>query len=139
MTQTVLVHGKPHDVEVYQKSKTVWIAVGDCMGERLETKDSSSGAALKRWKEAAEYKGNGQPHDLAVSHARERGDQARKRMPHPTMVPASFVAGLAFTSTSKNAPFSSSTHHIMSNGSCVNYPAASLPFVNVTCLTCFKP
>src|SRR5258708_34220025 len=111
MTQPVLVHGKPHDVEVYQKSKTVWIAVVDCMGERLETKDSSSGAALKRWKEAAEYKGNGQPQDLAVSHARQRGDQARKRMPHPTMVPASFVARLALTSRPEKAPFLYQQHH----------------------------
>jgi hypothetical protein len=59
MTKKVLVHGKPHDVEVYQKSKTVWIAVGDYMGEPIRTQDSTSGAALKRWREAAEYRGNG--------------------------------------------------------------------------------
>jgi len=44
-------------VTVYQKSKTVWIAVGDYMGERIETKDSSEGSTLKRWREAARYKG----------------------------------------------------------------------------------
>jgi hypothetical protein len=32
--RNVLVRGKSHDVSVYQKSKSVWIAVGDYMGAR---------------------------------------------------------------------------------------------------------
>jgi hypothetical protein len=49
---------KNYDVTVHQRSKSVWIAVGDYMGERLETKDSSASTALKRWQEAARYRGN---------------------------------------------------------------------------------
>jgi hypothetical protein len=49
----------PYEITVYQKSKVVWIAVGEYMGERLETKGNSEGTALERWREAARYKGNG--------------------------------------------------------------------------------
>ena len=59
MKHTVLVWDKPQEVTVYQKSKSVWIAVGEYMGKRIETKDSSEGAAVKRWREAAQYRGNG--------------------------------------------------------------------------------
>lgn len=55
--RTVLVWDKPQKVTVYQKSKSVWIAVGEYMGQRVETKDSSEGSALKRWAEAAKYRG----------------------------------------------------------------------------------
>ncbi|MDA9437261.1 hypothetical protein [Bradyrhizobium sp. CCBAU 51627] len=44
-------------VTTYHKHKTVWIAVGTYKGERIETDDSSEGTALKRWKEAAAYRG----------------------------------------------------------------------------------
>jgi hypothetical protein len=44
-----------------QMSKTVWIAVGDYMGQRIETKGSSRGAAIKRWTEAARYRGTDNP------------------------------------------------------------------------------
>ena len=56
---TVTVWGKPEVVTAYQKSKSVWIAVGDYMGERLEAKGSSASSAAKHWREAAQYKGNG--------------------------------------------------------------------------------
>jgi hypothetical protein len=52
------VWGKAVEVTVTQRSKSVWIAVGEYLGERIETKDSSKGSALKRWQEAARYKGN---------------------------------------------------------------------------------
>jgi hypothetical protein len=55
---TVKVWDKPHVVSVYQKSKTVWIAVGEYMGERLETQGTSANSALKSWCDAAKYKGN---------------------------------------------------------------------------------
>jgi hypothetical protein len=55
----VLVWGKPVEVEVYQRSKSVWIATGSYMGEHLETKSQSPGSALRLWKDAATYRGNG--------------------------------------------------------------------------------
>ena len=54
----VKVWDKPHEITVYQKSKSVWIAVGDYMGH-LETKGSSAAAAAKHWQDAARYRGNG--------------------------------------------------------------------------------
>jgi hypothetical protein len=53
----VTVWGETFTVTVYQKSKSVWIAVGTYLGERIETKDASAGSALKRWTEAARYNG----------------------------------------------------------------------------------
>jgi hypothetical protein len=35
---TVQVWGKPHEISVYQKSKSVWIAVGTYMDEQIEVK-----------------------------------------------------------------------------------------------------
>jgi hypothetical protein len=57
-TIEVEVWGKPHKISVYQKSKTVWIAVGEYMGERIEVKGSSSGSAVRLWRETARYRGN---------------------------------------------------------------------------------
>jgi hypothetical protein len=54
----VKVWGKQHAVEVYQKSKAVWVATGDYMGKTIRTQDRSEGSALQRWREAAEYRGN---------------------------------------------------------------------------------
>ena len=54
----VKVWDKDCEITVYQKSKAVWIAVGEYMGERLEVKGSSQGTATIRWREAARYKGN---------------------------------------------------------------------------------
>jgi hypothetical protein len=58
MKQTVRVWDEPHEITVYQKSKSVWVAVGDYMAERVEVKGSSASAAAKHWHEAARYKGN---------------------------------------------------------------------------------
>lgn len=57
MEHTVSVWGRPETVEVYQKSKSVWVAVGDYMGQRVEVKDRGRGSALKRWQEAARSRG----------------------------------------------------------------------------------
>jgi hypothetical protein len=57
----VLVRDTPYDVNVYQKSKSVWIAVGNYMGARITVQDRSEGTALKRWQEAAHYRGNAGP------------------------------------------------------------------------------
>jgi hypothetical protein len=58
MTTLVKVWDKPHEITVYQRSKTVWIAAGDYMGERIESKGSSQSAAAAHWREAARYKDN---------------------------------------------------------------------------------
>jgi hypothetical protein len=55
--RTVHVGAIPHVITVYQKSKTVWVAVGDYMGERIEVKGSSANVAAK-WVDAARFRGN---------------------------------------------------------------------------------
>jgi hypothetical protein len=54
----VTVWDKRHTIEVYQKSKSVWIAVGSYMGQHIEVKSSSASSAAKLWAEAARYRGN---------------------------------------------------------------------------------
>ncbi len=54
---TVEVWGKPYTVTTYQKTKSVWIASGEYMGEPIQTKGRSKGAAIKRWKERAHSMG----------------------------------------------------------------------------------
>jgi hypothetical protein len=55
---TVFVWDKPYEITVHQKSKTVWIARGEYLGEQLESKGSSQTAAAAHWREQARYKGN---------------------------------------------------------------------------------
>lgn len=57
MERTVEVWGQQVPVSVYRKSKSVWVAVGSYMEQRIETQDRSEGSALKRWREAARYRG----------------------------------------------------------------------------------
>lgn len=56
--RTVDLWRKPHVVSVYQQSKTIWIAVGDYMNERIEVKGRTKSDAVAQWRRAAEYKGN---------------------------------------------------------------------------------
>lgn len=58
MKRIVNVWDKPHEITVHQKSKSVWIAVGEYMGERLEVKGKTESQAANNWREAARYKGN---------------------------------------------------------------------------------
>jgi hypothetical protein len=53
-----MVWGQPHVVTVYRKSETVYEVVGNYMCESIRVEDQSEGAAIKRWREAAEYKGH---------------------------------------------------------------------------------
>jgi hypothetical protein len=53
----VRVWDVPHEVTVYQKSKSVWIAVGYYRDERIQVQGSSERSALKYWHDAARYKG----------------------------------------------------------------------------------
>jgi len=55
---SVTVWGKSHTITVHQKSKAVWEAVGDYMGESIRVKGQTRGAAVKLWIDAARYKGN---------------------------------------------------------------------------------
>ena len=55
---TVEVWGKSYTVITHQKSKSVWVAVGKYMGETIRAEDRSKATAIKRWREAARYKGN---------------------------------------------------------------------------------
>jgi hypothetical protein len=59
MEHIVKIWGKECQVSVSRQSKTVWRASGTYLGEVIETKDRTEGAALIRWREAATYKGNG--------------------------------------------------------------------------------
>ena len=54
----VEVWGKSYTITTHQRSKSVWIAVGEYMGETIEVKDRSKATAIKLWREAARYKGN---------------------------------------------------------------------------------
>ena len=54
---TVQVWNQPQQVTVYQKSKSVWVAVGSYMGERVEVTGRSETQALGNWREAARYRG----------------------------------------------------------------------------------
>jgi hypothetical protein len=55
---SVDVWGKKQTVEVYQKSKSVWIAVGSYKGRTIEVKGSSESAAIGTWAKAARSQGN---------------------------------------------------------------------------------
>ncbi len=54
---TVRVWGREVEVEIYQKSKTVWIASGTYLGHHIEVKGRSANSALNLWRGAARYKG----------------------------------------------------------------------------------
>ena len=58
MTMNVEVWDRNYEVDVYQRSKSVWIAIGDYMGQSVEVKGSSASSAVAHWKEAARYMGN---------------------------------------------------------------------------------
>jgi len=48
----------PCTIAISHPSKTVWVAVGDCIGGRIKVKGSSANVAAKRWVEAARFRGN---------------------------------------------------------------------------------
>ena len=55
--RTVYVWAIPHVITVHQKSGTVWEAIGDYRGERIEVEGSSAKVAAK-WVEAARLRDN---------------------------------------------------------------------------------
>jgi hypothetical protein len=56
--RTVLLYDTPCTIAISHRSKTVWVAVGDYIGERIEVKGSSANVAAKHWVEAARSRGN---------------------------------------------------------------------------------
>jgi hypothetical protein len=50
----VRVWDKPYTVTTDRKSKSVWIASGEYMGESYSVEDRTEGAAVKRWREWAQ-------------------------------------------------------------------------------------
>jgi hypothetical protein len=58
VTRTVEVWGTKYEVDVHQKSKTVWVAVAEFMGEYLQVQGRTQTQAVSSWREAARYKGN---------------------------------------------------------------------------------
>jgi hypothetical protein len=56
--RTVYVYAIPHKITVARKSNTVWEAVGDYRGERIEVKGSSANNAAKYWADAARVRDN---------------------------------------------------------------------------------
>jgi hypothetical protein len=56
-THSVIVWGASCTVETHKKHKTVWVASGEYMGEFHSTEGRTEGAAIKRWREWAQYKG----------------------------------------------------------------------------------
>ncbi len=53
MERKVNVWGEPFVIRVYEESKTVWIAQGDYVGERIEVKGSTATSAAALWEKAA--------------------------------------------------------------------------------------
>jgi hypothetical protein len=58
MEHVVKVWSECTIVRTHQKSPSVWIAVGEYMGEEHESKGRSEMTAVARWREWATYKGN---------------------------------------------------------------------------------
>jgi hypothetical protein len=58
VVHTVKVWDRTYEVSVHQKWNTVWIAVGEYEGHRIETQGRTESQALASWREAARYKGN---------------------------------------------------------------------------------
>jgi hypothetical protein len=52
------VRDKLYPIEVDQKSKTVWVAVGEYMGKTIRVEARSERTAISHWAEAARYAGN---------------------------------------------------------------------------------
>ena len=55
--RTVLLFDTPCTITIFHSSKTVWVAVGDYKGERMEVKGSSANTAAKNWLDEAHIRG----------------------------------------------------------------------------------
>jgi hypothetical protein len=58
MKKRVVVWSDEVEIDVVQKSKTVWRASGQYKGRHFESKAQTPGAAAKAWADAARYHNN---------------------------------------------------------------------------------
>jgi hypothetical protein len=58
MKMIVTVWDDRVEIDVHQRSKTVWIARAEYNGKYHETKGSSAASAVKWWADAAKYHSN---------------------------------------------------------------------------------
>lgn len=49
---------EPIEITVVQKSKSVWIASGEYMGQRFSVQGRTANLAAAKWRDAAHYKSN---------------------------------------------------------------------------------
>ena len=49
MTRTIDVLGKPQEINVQRKYKSVWIAVGEYQGRRIEVRERTENQAMAAW------------------------------------------------------------------------------------------
>ena len=54
--RSIYIHGQRWTIQVYPMGKTVWIAVGECIGERVRTTGRTALKAAEAWLRAAELK-----------------------------------------------------------------------------------
>jgi hypothetical protein len=58
VTRTVHVLGRPHNVNVQRKYKSVWIAVGEYMGQRIEVRERTEHQVVAAWVAATSAQGS---------------------------------------------------------------------------------
>ena len=58
MTRTIEVLGKPHEVNVQRKYKSVWIAVGEYRGRLIQVKERTETQAVAAWVAVANSHGS---------------------------------------------------------------------------------
>ena len=49
MTRTIDVLGKPQEINIQRKYKSVWVAVGEYRGRRIEVQERSENEAMAAW------------------------------------------------------------------------------------------
>lgn len=49
---------EPTEITLVKKSKTVWVAVGEYMGKRIDVQGRTANNAASLWRDAAHYRSN---------------------------------------------------------------------------------
>lgn len=49
MTRTIELLGKPQEINVQRKYKSVWVAVGEYRGRRIEVRERTENQAMAAW------------------------------------------------------------------------------------------
>ena len=50
------VEGQTYTIQVYRFAQSIWIAVGEYLGEQLRTRGANAEQAAKAWRRAAEFR-----------------------------------------------------------------------------------